>query len=62
MPSDESGDAHQFAQQLAQRCAEAGVKFSYETCIVGLFHSSATATATAKPNSTPLPSRSSPTA
>jgi D-amino-acid dehydrogenase len=35
-PSDESGDAHRFTQQLAQRCAEAGVRFHYETRIVGL--------------------------
>ncbi|HSW03096.1 D-amino acid dehydrogenase [Aquabacterium sp.] len=35
-PSDESGDAHQFTQQLAQRCAEAGVVFLYDTRIVGV--------------------------
>ena len=35
-PSDESGDAHQFTQHLAQRCAEAGVQFLYHTRIVGL--------------------------
>jgi len=35
-PSDESGDAHRFTQQLAQRCAEADVKFSYERRIVSL--------------------------
>ncbi len=41
-PSDESGDAHQFTQQLAQRCAEAGVQFLYETRIVGLQRSGET--------------------
>ena len=35
-PSDESGDAHQFAQGLAALCAQAGVKFLYDTRIVGL--------------------------
>ena len=35
-PSDESGDAHAFTQQLAQRCAEAGVTFLYDTRIVGI--------------------------
>ncbi|HEY2256642.1 MAG TPA: D-amino acid dehydrogenase [Variovorax sp.] len=35
-PSDESGDAHRFTQQLAQRCAEAGVEFLYDTRIVGI--------------------------
>ncbi len=34
-PSDESGDAHRFTQELAQRCAEAGVQFRYETRILG---------------------------
>lgn len=34
-PSDESGDAHQFTQQLAARCAQAGVRFLYGTRIVG---------------------------
>jgi D-amino-acid dehydrogenase len=33
-PSDESGDAHRFTQQLAERCAEAGVEFLYNTRIV----------------------------
>jgi D-amino-acid dehydrogenase len=33
--SDESGDAHQFTRHLAQRCAEAGVEFLYNTRIVG---------------------------
>ncbi len=35
-PSDESGDAHRFTQQLAARCAEAGVNFRYDTRIVGI--------------------------
>ena len=35
-PSDESGDAHRFTQQLAQRCAVAGVRFRYGTRIVGI--------------------------
>jgi len=35
-PSDESGDAHRFTQQLARRCAEAGVRFLYDTRIVGV--------------------------
>jgi D-amino-acid dehydrogenase len=35
-PSDESGDAHRFTQQLAERCAEAGVSFLYNTRIVGI--------------------------
>jgi D-amino-acid dehydrogenase len=35
-PSDESGDAHRFTQQLAQRCLEAGVQFLYDTRIVGV--------------------------
>jgi D-amino-acid dehydrogenase len=35
-PSDESGDAHQFTQGLAALCAQAGVKFLYDTRIVGL--------------------------
>jgi D-amino-acid dehydrogenase len=34
-PSDESGDAHRFTQQLAARCAEAGVSFLFDTRIVG---------------------------
>ncbi|MFY8117344.1 MAG: FAD-dependent oxidoreductase, partial [Roseateles sp.] len=34
-PSDESGDAHRFTQELARRCAEAGVQFRYETRILG---------------------------
>lgn len=33
-PSDESGDAHRFTQELARRCAEAGVQFRYETRIL----------------------------
>ncbi|HEX2013208.1 MAG TPA: D-amino acid dehydrogenase [Roseateles sp.] len=35
-PSDESGDAHRFTQELARRCAEAGVRFRYETRLLGL--------------------------
>lgn len=35
-PSDESGDAHRFTQQLAQHCRDAGVQFLYETRIVGV--------------------------
>jgi D-amino-acid dehydrogenase len=31
--ADESGDAHQFTQNLAKLCAAAGVKFRYSTCI-----------------------------
>ncbi|MDN3546334.1 MAG: D-amino acid dehydrogenase [Roseateles asaccharophilus] len=34
-PSDESGDAHRFTQELARRCVEAGVQFRYETRILG---------------------------
>ena len=34
-PSDESGDAHRFTQELARLCAEAGVKFRYDTRILG---------------------------
>jgi len=34
-PSDESGDAHRFTQELARRCAEAGVRFRYDTRILG---------------------------
>ena len=30
-PSDESGDAHQFTQELARLCAARGVKFQYDT-------------------------------
>ncbi len=32
-PDDESGDAHQFSQNLAALCLERGVKFRYETSI-----------------------------
>ena len=35
-PSDESGDAHRFTQTLARHCAQAGVRFCYDTRIVGL--------------------------
>jgi D-amino-acid dehydrogenase len=35
-PSDESGDAHQFTQALANLCAAAGVKFHFSTQIVGV--------------------------
>ncbi|MEJ6000910.1 D-amino acid dehydrogenase [Paucibacter soli] len=35
-PSDESGDAHAFTQALAARCAAAGVRFEYETRILGM--------------------------
>ena len=35
-PSDESGDAHQFTQGLAERCAQAGVRFLYNTRILAL--------------------------
>lgn len=34
-PSDESGDAKVFTQQLAQRCAERGVKFLWEHDVLG---------------------------
>jgi D-amino-acid dehydrogenase len=34
-PSDESGDAHLFTRNLAALCAQAGVKFLYNTRIVG---------------------------
>jgi D-amino-acid dehydrogenase len=34
-PSDESGDAKVFTQQLARRCAERGVKFLWEHDILG---------------------------
>jgi D-amino-acid dehydrogenase len=35
-PSDESGDARVFTQELARRCAERGVTFLYEHDILGL--------------------------
>lgn len=35
-PSDESGDAHVFTQELAQRCAAAGVVFRFNTRVVGV--------------------------
>lgn len=35
-PSDESGDACVFTQQLARRCAERGVRFLYEHELLGL--------------------------
>ncbi len=31
--SDESGDAHRFTQQLAERCAQRGVRFDYDCAI-----------------------------
>jgi len=34
-PSDESGDAHRFTQELARLAAAAGVRFRYETRILG---------------------------
>jgi D-amino-acid dehydrogenase len=34
-PSDESGDAHRFTQELARLCAAAGVMFRYDTRILG---------------------------
>jgi D-amino-acid dehydrogenase len=34
-PTDESGDAHRFTQQLAAKCKAAGVKFLYRTRIQG---------------------------
>ncbi|WP_026472223.1 D-amino acid dehydrogenase [Alkanindiges illinoisensis] len=34
--ADESGDAHQFTQNLAHLCAEQGVQFLYNTTILGL--------------------------
>jgi len=34
--SDESGDAHRFTQQLASRCVAAGVRFLWQTRIVGV--------------------------
>ncbi|MEY2862585.1 MAG: hypothetical protein RLY58_292 [Pseudomonadota bacterium] len=33
---DESGDAHQFTQRLAERCAASGVRFLYDSHIIGL--------------------------
>lgn len=35
-PDDESGDAHQFSQNLAALCMEQGVRFRYETSIENL--------------------------
>ncbi|WP_342619826.1 D-amino acid dehydrogenase [Rhodoferax sp. GW822-FHT02A01] len=35
-PSDESGDAREFTQQLAQRCAERGVQFLWEHDVLSL--------------------------
>ncbi|THF59295.1 D-amino acid dehydrogenase [Pseudothauera rhizosphaerae] len=37
-PDDESGDAFRFTQALAQKCAEAGVRFYYDTPIRRLAH------------------------
>jgi D-amino-acid dehydrogenase len=34
-PSDESGDAHTFTQQLAQRCAARGARFLYQHEVLG---------------------------
>jgi D-amino-acid dehydrogenase len=34
-PSDESGDAHRFTQELARMCAAAGVSFRYDTRLLG---------------------------
>ncbi|WP_395139605.1 D-amino acid dehydrogenase [Schlegelella aquatica] len=34
-PTDESGDARVFTQELARRCAEAGVEFLYEQDVLG---------------------------
>lgn len=34
-PSDESGDAHRFTQALADLAAQAGVKFRYQTRVLG---------------------------
>jgi D-amino-acid dehydrogenase len=50
-PSDESGDAHRFTQQLAARCAEAGVTFLYDTRIVGTVRQGDTLTAVRIANS-----------
>jgi len=38
--TDESGDAHQFTQQLAAICAERGARFRYDTTITGIVTSS----------------------
>ena len=35
-PSDESGDAHQFTQELARLCVARGVKFQYDTQVRAL--------------------------
>ncbi|MBD3655151.1 MULTISPECIES: D-amino acid dehydrogenase [Marinobacter] len=37
-PEDESGDARRFTQNLAARCAEAGVEFRYGTEVLGFDH------------------------
>ncbi len=34
--TDESGDAHKFVQQLAERCVEHGARFRYNTMVTGL--------------------------
>ncbi|MFE8072293.1 D-amino acid dehydrogenase [Marinobacteraceae bacterium S3BR75-40.1] len=39
-PQDESGDARKFTVNLARKAAEAGVKFEYNTTVVGLDKSS----------------------
>ncbi len=44
-PSDESGDAHRFTQQLAQHAAQAGVRFLYNTRVVGVQRQGDTLTA-----------------
>jgi D-amino-acid dehydrogenase len=41
-PSDESGDARVFTQQLAQRCAQRGATFLYEHDVVGFEQAGAT--------------------
>ena len=35
-PEDESGDAHRFTQELAERAAQRGVRFEMQTSIIGL--------------------------
>lgn len=38
-PSDESGDAHRFTQELARCCEQAGVRFMYQYRVVDVDHS-----------------------